>query len=145
MLQPPIRRFDPTIRVMIDDYIASGLHQRIPPTHSSLLPPRRRLDWDTLTPRASAGAVYSASRTSRPRQPVAHESWPPLDATVTAIGPCPSAPGSSRAARFEILRVGATLKQLRDEGLRLGDLTRYRGAGVLSLSIDAPDGKEDLQ
>lgn len=134
-MQLAARPVDISVRTMIDEYLAAGLHTRLPTNDARLKPTPNRLDWATLTPHATASSVVRKIRETKDRSPVAHENWPPLTSMITAVGPCPSAPGSSRAARFEIMKVGATLAQLKEHGLRLSDLTRYLGNGVVTIEI----------
>lgn len=129
------RTTDRSVRAMIDDYLATRGPTVVAATAPELKPLRRRLNWDSLTPHATAASVYRATTATKSRSSSASaEGWPDLTRTVVSIGECPSAPGSSRAQRFSILAVGATLASLREAGLRLGDLQRYLSAGVVILS-----------
>lgn len=131
------KKQDPSVREMIERYLASGgTVKPIPATDSRILPRKRYLNWDKIDPKSDGETVYQASRSAKPRPPAAYENWPPMESVVRRVGECQSAPESSRARRFEILAVGLTLGQLRDKGLRLSDLTRYLGSGVLE--IEAP-------
>lgn len=132
-----VRVTDLTTRRMIDDYLATRGATRLEPTAAALRPPKRRLDWDSLTPHATAASVYRAAQ-DRPRRTVSVEGWPNMTRTVVALGECPSAPGTSRSQRFNILSVGASLASLREKGLRLSDLQRYVQSGVVVLSPEEP-------
>lgn len=130
------KKTDVTVRSMIEEYLARGgaIH-RLESTDARIKPYKRVLDWDSISPQADAGTVLRATRERRAPPPRAYENWPPSEAVITRVGECQSAPGSSRAQRFAILEVGATLGQLRERGLRLGDLTRYLGSGVVEIDV----------
>lgn len=131
---------DLATRAMIDRYIADGgVVKIIPPSAAQLRPTRHRLDWASIGAGADAASVLRAVRTTKTRAPAAYENWPPMEAVVTTVGPCPSAPGSSRHKRYEILRPGLTLGELRQRGLRLSDLTRYLGSAAVQIAIPTSD------
>jgi len=131
---------DPSIRSQIDAFIASGRHKVLPTTDSRLLPSRRTLDWDSLTPNADATTVLNASRSSRKTQiatqaaRTTEQGLPPASYVVTHVGPCEAAPGSKRAARYLIWKVGATIGELRAAGLRLSDYRRDVDAGRVTVA-----------
>lgn len=124
-----------SIQAMIDEYLARGGEiRRIENNDVRLKPYQHILNWSSIDPSAPGDSVYSATKRNRPKAPAAYENWPPEDSVVEFVGECPSAPGSSRAKRFEILRTGVTIGLLRSEGLRLADLTRYLGGGSVRIS-----------
>lgn len=135
-----LRAATPEIRAQIDEYLARGLHKRLPATDSRILPAKRSLDWDSLTPSASASDVLAATRTRRSTS-VAHATrveesggWPPAEAVVLSVGPCAAAAGSKRATRYLLWSVGSTIGELRARGLRLSDLHRDVQSGRVVLS-----------
>lgn len=99
------------------------------------LPPDPRLNpkpWP-LPPsrRAEAGETVVADKGFPLRDD--DPTLPADEAVVVGVGECAAAPGSRRHQRFQLWRCGATIGQLRAEGLRLSDLRRDLSAGRVKL------------
>lgn len=133
-----------TLRQQIDEFVASGRMTRLRTTDSRILPPRRRLDWDALTPRATADQVARATPSrSLPLTERSSDTWPPDDYVLTHLGPCAAEKGSKRELRYAKWRLGMTVLEMRTEGVRLTDLRRDRAAG--RVVIAGPAGSREAE
>lgn len=128
-----VRTVPSDIRAQIDAFVAAGRVTRLPATDARILPRKRSLNWDQLGGPSADGAAVVAAVQSQSRAPRATsrsaEGWPSDSARIVHVGPCESAPGSKRAARYQLWRVGMTVREAREAGARLSDLRRDQAAG----------------
>lgn len=128
----------PSVRAEIDTFIESGRLTRLPAVHPAIQPPRYALDFTAYGFRPTAAQAIEAVTRRRAAPAPRHvmtEDAPPDEAVITRVGPCEAAPGSKRAERYSVWRVGATIGELRRAGLRLSDLRRDYAAGRIGIEL----------
>ena len=96
------------------------------------LPDDKRLDPEPHR-KPTAGATTSTKSSSTPRMTRSQIDDIGNDAVLEAVAECPSKAGSNRAQRFALYRIGATVGELLESGVRAKDLRRHLADGTITV------------